>query len=678
MNTVRATARFATKLCIACGVFGFALPAASSLFAAENPRSKPAAKVEPKAGTSNLVQAALLAEASGNNESRRELLREALKENPNSSLAHWCVGEVCQNGRWFSVEEIQHQATADKRLAEYRTLRDQHAATPAGQLTLARWCGDHGLPAESRIHWTYVLVDQPENEEAIKALGARWYRGQLLTEAQIKLVQRADSQQSLAPMSVNRESMAHWVPSVTKWRYALKRGDSSAEESLRQEVGSATDRRSIHALGCVVISGSRRRSDPKGYRLLSLALIDALDRCNKPWAVKQLAWHAVEHPTIEVRHAAADALKKRPMMSYVPLLLSQMQTTIEGRIIVRSSSAGVGVVIDQTFEREGPDAVYRDARLQNYHAGTPRINFTMTQRKGKTTTTYETNIPQVTYNSWRDAGNYAVAKQKQVDQANEAITDLNERIQDSLSRATGEKANTDPSSWQEWWTKYCCKYYELEPIIPDIADSSGKSYPYDYEQSQPERKPVIEQRQTYGTPARAIVTYVYVRVGSCFPWNTKVWTLTGPVDIGRIKPGDRVLSQQPFTGELSYQPVLQVTRRKPSPMIEIGLGSETVQATRGHPFWVSGQGWKMAKELTVGMCLHGIDGPIRIDRVEQIPAAAPWYDQPDTQPGEELSYNLVLEECHNYFVGPRKILVHDNTLFPLDGPVPAVPGLASP
>jgi hypothetical protein len=149
------------------------------------------------------------------------------------------------------------------------------------------------------------------------------------------------------------------------------------------------------------------------------------------------------------------------------------------------------------------------------------------------------------------------------------------------------------------------------------------------------------------------------------------------MNIDQIKPGDRVLSQHPYTGELSYQPVLQVTRRKPSSMIEIGLGSETIHTTRGHPFWVCGQGWKMAKELTVGMWLHGVDGPVCIDRVDQIPAARPWYDQPDAEPGKELSYNLILEESHNYFVGRQKVLVHDNSFFPADGPVPSVPGLTS-
>jgi hypothetical protein len=85
----------------------------------------------------------------------------------------------------------------------------------------------------------------------------------------------------------------------------------------------------------------------------------------------------------------------------------------------------------------------------------------------------------------------------------------------------------------------------------------------------------------------------------------------------------------------------------------------------------------MAKQLAAGMWLHSTGGPVLIDRVDQTPAARPWFEQPGSTPGEELSCNLVLDACHNYFVGQQKILVHDNTLFPLDGQVPAVPGFAA-
>ena len=303
-------------------VSGIVLLTALSVCAAAALPAEPAASVEPKVESPDPVQAALVAEAAGNRELRRELLREAIKRAPDSSLAHWCAGEVRQDGRWLSLEEAQRQAAADPRLAEYRKLRDQHSGTPDGQLALAIWCRDHGLSAESRVHWMQVLMDQPENKEALKALGAQWYHGQLLTDAQIK---EASRQQEPSPM-LNSRLMDRWVSPVAKWRSALKQGEANVRDLVRTEVASVKDPREVYALGVLLINRSRRKSDPKDYRLLSLALIDALDYRGEPWAVKQLAWHAVEHPTVDVRNAAADALKARPRVSYVPWLLSYMQT----------------------------------------------------------------------------------------------------------------------------------------------------------------------------------------------------------------------------------------------------------------------------------------------------------------------------------------------------------------
>lgn len=627
-----------------------------------------------QAVAADLVHAALLAEASGDAESRRQLLQEAVKASPDAPLAHWSLGEVRQDGRWLSLENAQEQAASDRRLAEYRSQRDRLGGSPAGQLTLAVWCREHGMPAESRAHWMQVLMAQPENEEAQKALGARWRQGQLLTDAQLKQMKKLEDHYGYVstspPQLANR-----WTAPVAQWRRELKQGDENAKESLRREVLASKRAEDLHDLGSVIIQGSLRKTDPRGFRLVSFALVDALDYCGEPWAVTQLARLAVEHPTIEVHDAAADALKSRPKMSYVPWMLSQMQTPIYASISVSRSPGEVGVVIHQTLERDGANATYRDIRQQYYHVGTPWIVFRPSWRS------YATNIPQVIHDSCRGAENYAAATEDQVERVNAAIADNNERIQYALTRATGEKMITDSSAWQRWWTKYYCNYYELGPTLPDesAANSSISRSPYDYEQPKPgETKPVIEQRLVFGVPATVLWRVATGPYGSCFPWNTKVWTQTGPVDINQIKPGDRVLSQQPSTGELSYEVVVQVTRRNPTSMVEIGLGDETIRATRGHPFWVSGQGWKMAKELTVGMWLHTIDGPIQIDRIEDVAAAGPWLEQIDGKPGDDLSYNLVLEERHNYFVGRQKVLAHDNTLYPLDGPVPSVSGLGSP
>ena len=110
-----------------------------------------------------------------------------------------------------------------------------------------------------------------------------------------------------------------------------------------------------------------------------------------------------------------------------------------------------------------------------------------------------------------------------------------------------------------------------------------------------------------------------------------------------------------------------VTKRNPSPMVKITVGSEEIVSTLGHPFWVNGKRWVMAKHLETGCVLHTISGPRRIDNVEEIPAAKEWY---------EFSYNLQVADFHTFFVGKNQVLVHHLSMLSiLDEGSSLVPGL---
>ena len=146
---------------------------------------------------------------------------------------------------------------------------------------------------------------------------------------------------------------------------------------------------------------------------------------------------------------------------------------------------------------------------------------------------------------------------------------------------------------------------------------------------------------------------------SCFVEGTPVMTSTGARPIEQIKPGDEVLSQAVDSGELAYHPVQTVTLRPASALVKITLGSQSLLATRGHPFWVDGQGWTMAKQLKAGQVLHSLDGAVVIDSLEEAPA--------------QEAYNLVVADGSTYFVGERPVLVHDNK--PLVTTMALVPGL---
>src|SRR5690606_559534 len=113
-------------------------------------------------------------------------------------------------------------------------------------------------------------------------------------------------------------------------------------------------------------------------------------------------------------------------------------------------------------------------------------------------------------------------------------------------------------------------------------------------------------------------------------------------------PGDRVFSQDPTTGELALKFVIGTTTRSASPTFRVEVGDEAIVATRGHPFWAAGKGWRMAKVLTSDDRLHGIDGAVPIDALSEGP--------------EFEAHNMVIQDFGTYFVGETGVLVRDNTL----------------
>ena len=659
-----------------------------------------AANVNPEASAAELVRAALLSEASGKGPDRDQLLREALEKKSDYAPARWHSGYVRQGHEWLAVEQVAKRASLDERLAEYRKLRQQQTFEPAGELTLARWCRDHGLSSEARAHWMRVLTAQPQNPEALAALGVAWYEGQLLTRDQIEQARKSQSKTRHSRATVSKREkdwMDYWEPRVAKWRRLLESDEEKPGPSMREDLVAVKDPAAIHALGTLLVTRSQDAKNEKAYQTLSLGLVTLLDYSSEPWATGQLVRHAVDHPIAEVRTAAADALKNRPKEACVPLLLGRIRLPIE--VSASAASLGLGGVIYQySLEREGLDAVSVDTHVMHSHVKDTRgatsndpgtvhktgVGFTE-QRLESARAAAKANAlaslavgraraAQQSVKAHHQAAATLTAVRRSVDATNAETADLNRRVLYTLRQATGADVSADLVAWLKWWEEYCCEYYELE--YPS-ADSEGSHKPV-YEATWYGYTPM-----PFTTPSPVpVVVRGTIRPSSCFPWNTKVWTLTGRSNIDQMQPGDRVLAQHPRTGELAYKPVLQVTKRKPSPMIQIGTGKDTILTTRGHPFWVSGEGWKMAKQLEIGMRLHTVSGPATIDRLEQAPAAGPWYEQlkqrPDAKPEDVLSYNLVVDDFHNYFVGDQKILVHDNVLFPLDGPVPGVPGLASP
>jgi hypothetical protein len=182
-----------------------------------------------------------------------------------------------------------------------------------------------------------------------------------------------------------------------------------------------------------------------------------------------------------------------------------------------------------------------------------------------------------------------------------------------LANVTGQNFGPQPRQWWDWWSDY-----------------------NDYEQ--PEVRPVYESNDA---------RYEAAPMCECFSAGTPVWTKSGERPIETLGLGDLVLSQNVETGELAYKPVIGRTVRPPSTLLKVSIGGDELLTTRGHPFWVAGAGWRMAREIESGAILHGITCAPRIEAVE--PAI------------DAEAYNLVVADFNTYFVGESGVLVHDNT-----------------
>ncbi len=207
-----------------------------------------------------------------------------------------------------------------------------------------------------------------------------------------------------------------------------------------------------------------------------------------------------------------------------------------------------------------------------------------------------------------------------------------------LDRTTDQTLPHQPEPWWTWWQDYNqLTDTPKQTIATNIVQAVDVPYvPY--------------------VPPEMLGTSTH---HGCFAKGTKVWTLTGPLAIEEIRVGDRVLAEDPLSGELDYKPVLQTTTGH-QPMIAIDAGDERIVATKGHVFWVSGLGWRMAKNLKVGDRLHDVSGWAEIKALGDVAA--------------DETHNLVVADFGTYFVGESRIFVHDITM--LQPTTALVPGQA--
>jgi hypothetical protein len=552
---------------------------------------------------------ALKAGIMGDQGQRRSLLKEASATSPEYAPAHWHLGELKHKDKWESADLVAAENAHDATYAEYRKLREAQGTTANGQQLLARWCKKHDLAQEEQLHWQGVLNYDPQNNEAIHALGLHKFHKHWLTTEQI---------------AVAKQHVGEWEQAKEKWKRKL--------EYLRDMIEKHPPRRNE------ALAELRAIQDPEAIpwmeSILSLhnpelakEAVGVIAHIDGQQATESIARHAVGCKFDDARAAATEALRDRPLMDFAGLLVESL--TAPPKVSVQWQYVpwrgldrnALTESVHLEIERMGD---IQELDNQVFLAG--GMNVIYHQRNG----TFDYQAQDV----GREARRLAANDKKIADEAARRLEVRNERICQLLHALTGQEYGRDQAQWWKWWTDLNEQYVE------------------------PKAKPVY-QRRGWATYARADTLRA---VTSCFAANTLVETKTGAAPIVDVKAGDFVLSQIIVTGEIQYALVMATTVRPANKVLVIHVGDDELECTLGHPFWVVGEGWKMAKELKVGDQLQRLGGNETVTDIQQIEK-------------ETSAYNLVVAGTNNYFVGKGGILAHDNTA---RTPTTAlVPGLAT-
>jgi hypothetical protein len=558
-----------------------------------------------------LVQAALDAEQAGDAERRAALLAEAIETDPEFAPARWHSGQVNFDGAWRTLADVQNLVSHHRRWADYRELRDSLAGTPEDHVTLAEYCREHRLANEERFHWAVVLLSQPDHKIARERLDLRPFRDGLFTGEQIAAIEQRE-----ADAEKLRKRL---LPNFHKLCRDAMSGAHGRRAAALNAIRGTTDVAALPALHEAVADAVQKA--PELSDSLELAYIATLAKMPHHGATLRLLNLAVFSESAEARRAAAESLRTRPDTDYVPLLMAALTAPIELDVSVFAAPDGT-VSLQQTLfqDRIGGAAEH----IASLDLGTEGAIMYDPSRE---------NPGRVLQNHLAAASATAGQTRDAVDAANAQTAMLNDRVNEALRIAAEfESSSSQPrEAWEGW-------KHRNELSLSDGSLQRTRSYEFSTYQYLT-RSPSYE---TFGAPAAAPVQ----EATSCFLPGTPVWTQDGAHPIEQIRAGDFVLAQHPESGELAYRAVLAVTIGEPMEVASIELPDERIVATLGHRFWVTGRGWRMAKDLAPQKMLHAMCKPIEVKAVKRLP-------------DKETCYNLVVDEFHTYFVGQSQLLVHD-------------------
>jgi hypothetical protein len=575
------------------------------------------------------VRLALWCEAHGLQSERLKHLALAVLTDPGHATARGLMGLVAFRGRWHSPEAVAAQVDADEAfhaaLSEYNARRARMSNSAGAHWKLALWCEQHGLKPEATVHLTVVTQLEPGYEAAWKRLGYKKRRMRWATDEQVAAEQ--------AEAQAQKKADEFWLRRLAPWLSVVE--DPKRQSELNQALAAVTDPRAVPSIWWTFARGT-----PAHQKIA----VQVLGQIDSPRASRALALLAVVSKAGEVRKKAIQSLhtcdSRDGAFFLASLLRDRMLDPDPDPILYRFAFYPIGLDRIDT-----PGVLFvRGPRYNVLWTYTVDESFTSSFASYEKMATYPDRLMALRQQQLSDLsalidrilGESAIDLQE-ADDHDRRVDRANARIIQTLSAATGLDLGKDPEAWRKWWREQQGYAYESPPA-----------------------RPSHDLKVFVDTP-----TYTENIHYSCFAAGTPVHTLTGPRPIESVTTGDQVLTQDPRTGALSFQPVLAAVRNKPDAVWKINLGQETIQATGIHRFWKVGQGWTMARDLKPGDSLRALGAvaevkAVELDRVQPV-------------------FNLKVMQAESFFVGERGMLVHDNSpVQPVPRPFDLVQSIAEP
>jgi hypothetical protein len=586
------------------------------------------AKTRMGRGADAQVRMALWCEAHGLDSERLKHLTIAVLTEPAHATARGLLGLVAYHGQWRSPQAVDDLLAADQTmraaLAEYNGRRARMGNSADSHWKIALWCQQHGLKPEAAAHLAIVTQLDPRREAAWKRLGykkqgGRWATPEALAAENVEI-------------EAQKKADKHWSTLLAKLRSRHDEGSKQAD--VNDALGRISDPRAVPSVVAIFAAGKASHQE------IAAQLLGQID---SPGSTRALGLLALAGKSSEVRSKATQTLRHRSVRqiaSSTVVLLRDPELDPDPILYHYNlhpagwdgiGSLGVLFVQGPNYDVLKTYPLPEQTTLRDPSGFVPSApswgyERRVVQQRQQQSNDLAAIISQILSDS---AGGVLAAKAhvRQVEQ-------LNARIIQVLAATTGRNLGQDREAWRKWWAEEQGYTYQPPPSTPRQDLALG-----DY-------------KPTFVSEVRL----------DCFAAGTPVHALTGLRPIEQIKVGDQVLTQDPVSGALSYQPVLATVCSQPAELLNISLSQESIKATGIDRFWKVGQGWVMARELRPGDLLRSLG---RVSPVKSVESA-----------GSEPVFNLRVMRAQSFFVGQRGTLVHDSSLVEtVHQPFDAVPDL---